>query len=157
MTEPERLITQIETGIDNEENSGLRRQIDYLKQQLIECHQEDEKLYRAFMADVFDAKEYAARKRTIKEKVATLEREQKELSSRLVSREQVEADKELILAFASRAREAGITANASFEFKKRMVKLLVDKIILNVNEGWFRIEGAISGAWSIGELGADTV
>jgi hypothetical protein len=108
------------------------------------------------MADVFDAEEYAARRKLLKAKVATLEKELSELGNRVVSLEDVQADKALILAFASQAQNIGLMADAPFDFKRRVLKLLVDKIIVNVRERWFRMEGHISGEWPIDEPGKET-
>ncbi|MEM7132173.1 MAG: recombinase family protein [Chloroflexota bacterium] len=153
--QPECLIAQIEAQIDDDENVGIRKQIDFLGRQLDESQQEDEKLYRAFMADVFDEQEYAAKRRTLKDRIVTLEKEKEALTSRLISREVVEEDKALILKFAAHAREMGVMKDASFAFRKRVLKLLVDKIILNVIEGWFQMEGYISGVWTIDEPSDD--
>ena len=147
MTKPEPLIEQINAQLGDKGQEGLYQQIAFLEQKIADSTHEDEKLYRAFMADVFDEKEYAARRRLLKEKVTTLEQERDDLSKRVVSPEQVEADKTTILEFAAYVKEAGMTADATFEFKQRMLKMLVDRIILNVNEGWFRLNGRISGVW----------
>ena len=42
-----------------------------------------------------------------------------------------------------------MTVDAPFEFRQRMLKLLVDKIFLDVNGGWFRIEGEIPGRYPL--------
>ena len=57
--------------------------------------------------------------------------------------EDFEERKRLILAMAAHAKESGLAANAPFEIKQRIVKLLVDKVVLNVSEGWLRIEGVV--------------
>lgn len=155
--QPERLIAQIDAQLNDAENTGLRKQIAFLKRQLHEGQLEDEKLYKAFMADAFDENEYAEKRAALKEKIATLEREKEVLSSRLTSKEAIEADKAMILQFASQAQELGVVMNAPFEFKQRILKLLVDKITLNVIEGWFEMAGYISGVWTIDDLmGSDT-
>ena len=149
ITRPERLLEAMDAQLDDSENAGLNQQITFLKRQLAACEAEDNKLYRAFMADVFDEQEYADRRKLLKEKEATLEEELRGLSLRIISLEEVEADKALILDFAKQAREMGVVENASFDFKRQMLKRIVDKIVLNVREGWFRMEGRISGVWSL--------
>ncbi|MEM7127028.1 MAG: recombinase family protein [Chloroflexota bacterium] len=155
MTKPESLIEQIDARLSDKGQAALRKQIAFLEQQIADSTHEDEKLYRAFMADVFDETEYAARRKSLKEKVATLKQERNSLSERVLSPEQVEADKTKILEFAAYVQDAGISEDASFEFKQRILKLLVDRIILNVKEGWFRINGNISGVWQIKERESD--
>ena len=41
----------------------------------------------------------------------------------------------------------GLALNAPFEIRQRVVKSVVDKITLNVNEGWFEMEGVIRGQY----------
>lgn len=147
MTKPESLIAEIDAKLAENGQDALYQQITFLEKQITDSSHEDDKLYRAFMADVFDEKEYAARRKLLKEKVATLQQERDELRERLVSPEQVEEDKRRILEFAAYVKEAGMTVDASFEFKQRMLKILVDKIILNSRERWFRLTGHISGVW----------
>ena len=150
VTAPERLLAKVEASLNDKDNLGLRKQIAFLEQQMAQSEQEDEKLYRAFMANVFDEIEYAERRRGLKAKAATLQQEREALSRRVLSHEQVEADKALILELATVAKEMGIAADTtSFAFKQRVLKLLVDKITLNVQKREFRIEGRISGIWSI--------
>jgi len=153
--QPERLLEQMDARLEADSNTGLHRQMAFLRRQLADSEQEDQKLYRAFMADVFDEEEYAARRKLLKAKIATLEKERKELEKKVVSVEEVEADKALILAFASQAQAMGLMADAPFDFKQRVLKLLVHRITVNVRERWFRIEGHISGLWSIDGPGAD--
>lgn len=147
MTKPESLIAEIDAKLAENGQDGLYQQIAFLEKQIADSSHEDDKLYRAFIADVFDEKEYAARRKLLKEKVATLQQERDDLRKRVVSPEQVEADKRRILEFAAYVKEAGMTVDASFEFKQRMLKILVDRIILNAPERWFRLTGHISGMW----------
>jgi hypothetical protein len=37
--------------------------------------------------------------------------------------------------------------DAPFEVRQRIIKTIVDKITLNANEGWFELEGVISGQY----------
>lgn len=153
--QPERLIAQIDAQLHDDENTGLRKQIAFLMRQIDEGKQEDEKLYKAFIAGAFDENEYAEKRAALKERLATLEQEEEGLSSRLISKDVIEADKAMILQFASQAQELGVVRDAPFDFKQHILKLLVDKVTLNVVEGWFQMEGYISGVWAIDDPTGD--
>ena len=71
-----------------------------------------------------------------------------QLQNKRVTTEQLEANKALILAFAERAAREDLLDNAPFELKQRIIKLLIDKIVLNVEEKWFRLEGRLPRAYT---------
>lgn len=146
---PELLLQQLDAELENGENTSLKKQIAFLQRQLKEGEAEDDKLYRAFMADVFDEHEYRERRRLLKEKQATLQAELKSIEARTIDQQQIEEDKATILALSEHFRETGIAIDPPFEVKRRIVKLLIDQIILDANEGWFRIEGRIPGTWPL--------
>ncbi len=145
---PELLLEQLDAELENGENTNLKKQIAFLQRQLKESETEDDKLYRAFMADVFDEHEYRERRRLLKEKQATLQAELESLEERTINQQEIEQDKATILALSEHFRETGIAINPPFEVKRRIVKLMIDQIILDANAGWFRIEGRIPGSWS---------
>ncbi|MEZ4711608.1 MAG: recombinase family protein [Caldilineaceae bacterium] len=146
---PELLLEQLDAELENGENSSLKKQIAFLQRQIKEGESEDEKLYRAFMADVFDEHEYRERRRLLKEKQATLQSELKSLEERTIDQQRIEEDKATILALSKHFQKTGIAIDPPFEVKRRIVKLLVDQIILDANGGWFRIEGRIPGTWPV--------
>lgn len=147
--QPELLLAELDRQLDDDSNASLKQQIAFLKRQINDSGQEDEKLYRAFLADVFDEHEFSARRKLLKEKVATLTQELEKLNERIVTHEEIEKDKASILAFANHAKESGFTKDAPFAVKQRLLKLLINTIYLNRRERQFRIEGHISGIWLI--------
>jgi hypothetical protein len=71
------------------------------------------------------------------------------LRSVALTGEDLEERKRLILALAENARKNGLASDAPFDVKQRIVKLLVDKVVLNVAEDWIQIEGLTSGRTGI--------
>ena len=122
-----------------------KRQIGTLQRQIHDNDREDQKLYQAYMADVFDEHEFAVRRRRLKEARASLEQELEQLRAVELTEEEFQERKRLVLAMAEYAKENGLAADAPFEIKRRIIKLLVDRVLLNVDEGWLRIEGITPG------------
>ncbi len=118
---------------------------------------EDAKLYRAYQADVFDEFEYAARRKLLKESRRNLEADLEELRHQVLTREDLEQRKRLIVSLAQHMGATGLSLDAPFEVRQQVLKLLVDRIVLNAKEGWFRIEGVIRGRHSLPTSHMDTI
>ena len=118
-----------------------KRQMKAVKRRMRDIDREDQKLYKAYMADVFDEHEFAVRRSRLKKVRAALEKELDELKTVELTEAEFEERKRLILATAEHARKSGVALDEPFDVKKRIVKLLVDKVELNVAEGWVRIDG----------------
>lgn len=146
--EPQLLLEHFDRKFETEEHQGIAKQIAFLERQLREKDVEDEKLYKAYLADVFDAKEYAARRDLVKQAKTKLEKELSDLYGQQVKQEDREAMRMLIKSVSAKAVAEGLHLDMPFEFKKQMLKLLVDRIVLNTTEKWFRIEGVLSGTYS---------
>jgi hypothetical protein len=71
------------------------------------------------------------------------------VKGQIMTQAQFEEQKHLILTMSERIRESGLVVDAPFEIKKRIIKTIVDRIILDTREGWFRIEGAIPGTYGL--------
>jgi site-specific DNA recombinase len=146
---PDVLLRALEADVFNEYNANMERQIDYLRCEIEAKKVEDDKLYRAYVAGVFDEVEYAERRRDLKAEGAKLAGELDKLLPQRVSIEQFEAQRELVLEFSARLRAMNAHVNPPFELKQRILKMTVDKIILNKRERWFRLEGVVRGTFDI--------
>src|SRR5690606_10398625 len=90
---PDQLIAQLERDLTDPRNQSTGKQIQYLEDEIAQLEKEDSKLYKAYMADVFDEHEYASKRKAIKERQTRLENELKRLKSTYRTREQFEAEK----------------------------------------------------------------
>jgi len=118
-----------------------------MENQIKELKLEDEQLYKAYLADVFDGNEYAERRGFIKDQQQKLQAEMSRLETGLMSVDQFEERKQEILKICQNAANSGLVFDAPFEVRQRIIKTIVDKITLNANEGWFELEGVISGQY----------
>lgn len=57
--------------------------------------------------------------------------------------EQIELDKALIRAVSDRMRQSGISLDAPYELKKRIIQMVVDKIIVDTATQTFELQGQI--------------
>jgi hypothetical protein len=149
MLQPQNLVKVIESEFQGERNPQIADQARFLESQIKDGSDEDEKLYRAYVAGVFDETEYAERRKLLKERIRRLDDELEKIKGQIMTQAQFEEQKQLILAMSERIRESGLAVDAPFEIKKRIIKTVVDRIILDTREGWFRIEGAIPGTYGL--------
>jgi site-specific DNA recombinase len=151
------LIEVLDRQFKGEGNEQLNTQIKYLQEQIEAKEVEDKKLYKAYLADVFDEEEYRGRRRQLKNERQNMSEEIFRLQAQVMTPEQYAGHKKIILDICERAQANGLTANAPFEIKRRIIKTLVDKIIVNTQENWFKIEGVITGQFVINELGRGAI
>ena len=153
LLDPQILITALEKEFQGERNNQTSRQISFLENQINELNIEDDKLYKAYLAGVFNETEYAGRRRLVKENRQRLQAELQQLNGNLISPEKLEERKQEILIVCSHATSNGLVQNAPFEVKRNIIKTIIERIILNVNEGWFELEGVIHGRYYLYEDG----
>lgn len=151
LLDPQILINTLEKEFRGERNDQIARQIEYLEHQIQSSQVEDDKLYKAYVAGVFNEVEYAGRRKMIKENQQKLAAELRQLSDNLISPERFEEQKRQILMVCRQAAASGLAENAPTEIKRNIIKTIVEKIILNVDEGWFELEGVIRGHYPLFE------
>jgi len=157
LLEPRLLLDVLENELEGGENVERTRQVRFLETEIREKDLEDAKLYRAYQADVFDEFEYATRRKLLKESRRNLEADLEELRDRVLSREELEERKSLILSLAQQMAATGLSLDAPFEVRQQVLKLLVDQIVLDAKEGWFRIEGVIRGKYPLPTSHVETI
>ncbi|MBI5033042.1 MAG: recombinase family protein [Chloroflexi bacterium] len=146
---PEVLIEAMERGYSSGPNAELLAEIEFLEGQLKDFDVEDKDLYQAYRAHAFDAEEYAGRRNELKVRKEKTQVTLADLKERVVTREKLELNKQRILKQSQLLREQNLAPDPSFEIKRTILKLVVDQIKLNVNEGWFDIEGIIPGRYYV--------
>lgn len=151
LLDPRILIASLEREFQGDHNEQTARQIAYLEAQILALKSEDDKLYKAYLAGVFNEVEYAGRRKLIKENQQRLSTELLQLNETVISPERFEARKQEILTICRHATTSGLAFDATPEIKRNILKTILDKVILNVNEGWFDLEGVIRGRYPLFE------
>lgn len=144
---PEILIGAIERGFASGPNAQVLAEIELLERQLEDHVSEDDDLYRAYRARAFNDQEFTARRADLKARKEKTVAKIEELKARVVTQEKMELNKQRILKQSQVLKEQGLTPDPPFEVKQTILKLVVDRIKLNVDEEWFDIEGIIPGRY----------
>lgn len=92
----------------------------------------------------FDEQELSEQRQALKAENLRIEKQLKQLHSMLMTPEEIERQKQHILSLCEYAVQYNQFKNISYDEKKRILKLMIDRIVLNVEEKWMRIEGAFS-------------
>jgi site-specific DNA recombinase len=156
LLEPSLLVNALERYFSDDENEGLLTQIAYLEQQVLTRQQEDERIYRAYVAGAFDEYEFASQRKLLKDAVLKLEQEIASLKSRVMTPEQAEEHRHFILGFAEQIQHVKLLDKVPFAKKQRIIRMVVDRIVLSQSEKWFKIEGAISGVFPLSAMLTET-
>lgn len=141
------MLEALDREFNSEQNEMARNQVDFLKGQIRELQLEDEKLYKAYLVDAFDEIEYGENRSLITNQLQRLQSEIGHLEENLMLPGQLEERKQEITALCQSARNSGLILDAPFEIRRRIIQTIVDKIVLNANEGWFEMEGVINGQY----------
>lgn len=155
LLKPAVLIDALESQFAENGNAALLDQIGFLERQITGKQVEDDKLYRAYMAGAFDEYEFAEQRRFLKEAAQSLRAETERLRAKVLTRDAVEMQKQFILETAEQLKQTGDFQDVPFELKQQIIKLVVTKIVLHTTEGWFRLEGAISGLYFLTDTPPD--
>lgn len=148
---PQILLDVLEREFHGDRNEQVARQIAFLESQIESTKTEDEKLYKAYVAGVFNEVEYAGRRKMVKDNRHKLDGELRQLSGSLISPDRFEQQKQEILLICQRATANGLAHDAPFEVRRNIIKAIVEKIILNVDGNWFELEGVIRGRYNLFE------
>ncbi len=149
LLDPSILLGVLDRHYQGDTNEQLTRQVRYLEDAIRSKSSEDEKLYRAYQAEVFDADEFRERRMELKQAKEKLILELAKVSQQTLSEAQYLEKRQSIIATCQRAQQSGVDLNAPFEVRQRTVKTVVDRVVLNVNQGLFRIEGVVNGTFPI--------
>ncbi len=149
LLEPNVLFDALDADATSERNRELEHQVNYLERELASKDDDDDKLLRAYMAGAFDEHEYAARRKVLKDEHARIAEELIRLRYQVMTPEQLEQRKQTVLAMSEQMHAQNIPLDPPFELKQRIIRLVVDEIILNMTDGWLKLNGAIRGTFPI--------
>jgi site-specific DNA recombinase len=149
LLDPSILIDALEREYFSEQNKHLKQQIAFLESQILAKQVDDEKMYESFQRGAFDAYEYAERHSLLRDNCLRLQSELDNLQSQIMTLEKFESKKRLILKLAETAINSSLGMDGTFSDRQKIIKTVVNRIILNVNEGWFQLEGIVNGKFHL--------
>ena len=149
LLDPKILIGVLDRQYNGETNDHLNNQIAYLKKSLSDKEREDQKLYTAYMADVFNEVEYNKKRKEVLENKSLIQKELNTIIQQTITKEKYAEKKQVILDLCENAKNNGIANDVPFEIKQKVIKSVVDKIILDAKNNTFNLEGVITATFPI--------
>ena len=132
---PEIVIKYLDSTLLDDHNVSVNQQIDFMERQLLEFAEDENKLWRAYKAEVFDEMEYAAKRMELKQSVAMITSELQCLREQVRTEDDISVQKQIILKAAEQAKASGFLGDVPFDIQPRIIKAVVDRIIVNPREG----------------------
>ncbi len=136
---PDILISWVKKYHDESGIEDTKKQITFLEKAIEQTAETDDKHYKAYMAGAFNEKEFAAKKKSTENERESLRHELQALKAGLYQFDQIQKHIENLSAHIRDLQLMG--ALEHFEFQQQLVRMLIDKIIINHTEGWFKIVG----------------
>lgn len=144
---PDILINHIEEEFDKFKRGELNSQLTYIDRQLKKCQQEEQQWDKAYAANIFSLEEYSEKKQIVLTRRQALQDEWEKISEEMYMVELFERKKELIYQHLKMLQERGVALDLPFADKRKILSMLVDKIVIDSKNGWYRLEGGIEGTY----------
>jgi hypothetical protein len=151
ITNPDILISYIEEEHDKFKRGELTKQMTYIDRQLKKCQQEEQQWDRAYAAGIFSLEEYGDKKKAVTARKEALDEEWEKISEEMSLIELFEKRRGLIYEHLAMLKEAGFALDIPFKEKRKIVAMLIDRVVIDSQNGWYRLEGAIEGTYQYGE------
>jgi site-specific DNA recombinase len=155
LLDPQRLKEGLDRYFARQGQGSVSEEIAYVQSQLTDLEVEDERLYQAYISKAFDAEEFAHRRQVLRARRTKLETTRDELQQKKSKQTDWPEKMKAILQSAEEFR-ARAHNGISFERKRRILMMVVDKIVIDTREEWFELEGAISGRFDFIPAGRDS-
>ena len=152
ITNPDILISYIDEEHDKFKRGELTNQLAFLDKQIQKCHQEERQWDRAYAEGIFDLKEYKDKKETVYVRANALEAEREKIAEEMSLVALYERKRELIYEHINTLMEAGFALNIPFKDKRKILGMLIDKVVVDSKNGWYRLEGVIEGTYQFNEV-----
>lgn len=149
VTTPQILLDALDALLSSDANHDIADQVAYLDREIEKKQAEDENLWAAFNAKVFDVQEYKARRDRLLEETYNLKERRQQVAQRLITPEQIADRKREIMKICVVATDSGILECVRFDAKQRVIKRAVNRVILDAREHTVTLEGLISGTFPI--------
>jgi site-specific DNA recombinase len=151
MTDPKPLLNALEKVYSNDDNNQTKAEMKYLSTQIEACDYEDRRVRQGFNSGLYTDEEAKEEREIIKVKKEKHQATLNKLKTKLLTYEQYLSQKNTILAITKSFQTKEIGENTPFHERGPLVKMVIEKIILNTIEKKFEIFGIINGSWSFSD------
>lgn len=145
--DPDILINLLEEEHDKFKRGELSDQLKYIDKQIKNCHVEEQQWDKAYAAKIFSLEEYKEKRATVQNRIIALQAEWEKVSEEAAMLQILEQKRELIYERFKMLKEAGFTPDIPFLDKRKMLAMLIDKVVIDSKNGWYRLEGSVQGTY----------
>ncbi len=134
-----------------ERRAGYAQQADYLTGLIRRKEQERARWEEAYAAGYLDMDEWGAKHRAIQADIAGAREGLRKIEEDLLEVGKLELQRQMAIAFFERLRQRGISVDMPFADKRKILSLLLDRVVVDSVEKWYRLEGTIRGTFTYSE------
>ncbi len=149
ITNPDILLNALAQEEDSD--SELQEQLAYLERQLRQCEREDNQWDRAFAAEILTVAEYKEKRAAVRIRCDALDEQRQVLLDQLASRHEIDRKRAMVVEQLALIRATGVSEDLPFEEKRRIMRLLIDRVVIDTVDQWYRLEGVIKGTYQFGD------
>lgn len=147
--DPELIVRYLEDQAEKLINGGLTDQLAYIEREVRKCDREENQWDRAFADEIISLDEYKDKKNSVMARKKTLMEEQAKLVVEVQDAQMLIAQKDIVRQHILDIQKTGFGENLPLEEKRRILALLIDHIVIDTEERWFRLEGVIQGTYNL--------
>jgi site-specific DNA recombinase len=130
------LSTSLPHSSGRKEGSGYRKQLqarrEHLRKARVSLEHQRERLTDAYLANVFQLEEYKRRHQELEQRLQSVAEQVRQLEASVGHRDELAARVQSIEAFCQRAQQG--LEQATFEQKRQLIELLVDRVVVTGEE-----------------------
>jgi site-specific DNA recombinase len=149
ITNPDILLNALAQEEDSD--SELQEQLAYLERHLRQCEREDNQWDRAFAAEILTVAEYKEKRAAVRIRCDALDEQRQVLLDQLASRHEIDRKRAMVVEQLALIRATGVSEDLPFEEKRRIMRLLIDRVVIDTVDQWYRLEGVIKGTYQFGD------
>jgi site-specific DNA recombinase len=150
---PESVLDSLDNILNDERNASILAQIAYIEREIEKNAISDDRLWKAYDAGAFDEDEYAEKRAALKARLEDLKDDHKDLRSKVLTEEDIEAHRQQLLDLSQQAQESGLSEDADYEVRRQTILTVVDKIIVDAKHRTFTLEGVLGGTFTFSDRG----
>ncbi|MCB0165394.1 MAG: recombinase family protein [Anaerolineae bacterium] len=147
---PELVIKVLEEKYSTEKFAEKQKQLEYIEDRIRAQYEEQKRWNQAYGAGYLDLTEWGEKKLVIQQELEKLESARAKKRMQLAQKEDLERQKQTVLAELTALRENNFDDEQDllFETKRKIVALLVDNIVVNGIDRVFELYGVIQATRS---------
>jgi site-specific DNA recombinase len=149
LTQPDLLTEAMDEYYASTGMGLLHSQVEFIEGQIQHRKDEDDKLYKAYMAGAFDEQEFADRRGEIRKAMQALQKERELVDRQIMDQEEFYQQRGAVSDAVEELRSELSGLDVPFDMKRRILRTIVDEIVLDVNARRFEIKGMLRGTFSI--------